>query len=224
MFAHNEQVLIPTRYRLAVLLAALWSSVLLPVQAYVFGAPEVPGWLEPVEAPLRALVDQAKKVFPALDPYYTFGRLFFPSYLLLAYGLVGVARARTGATGRVRRGLTKVLLSASAVGGVADALMYWGGRESDLSTIGGLQLAAWVVEEVALLVMVAATAALGVAVVRGVRANRWTGVLLLAAGLLSLPAGFVTYIPHGVVLVLAVAWFLVMSALSKGHTEPRERR
>ncbi len=194
------------------LLSALWSVVLLPVQAHIFGAPGVPAWLAPLDAPLRAVIDQGKQALPTLDPYYTFGRLFFPSYLLLAYGLVGAHLAQANTAGRVRNVLTKALIGASAVGGVADAVMYWGGSDPDLGTIGGAQLAGWVVEEVALLTLVATTTAVGVALVRAVTMNRWMGVALVAGGLLALPIGFVTYLPHGVVLVLAVAWLLAMSA------------
>jgi len=208
---------------LAVLLAALWSLVLLPVQAYVFSAPEVPGWLAPLDAPLRALVDQAKEAFPGLDPYYTFGRLFFPSYLLLAFGFLGVHRTQRDSAGRVRKLLSRALIGASALGGVGDALMYWGGNDPDVSKIGSVQLLGWVAEEVALLVMVAATAAVGVAVVLAGTMNRWVGMVLVVAGLLALPAGAVTYIPHAVVLVLAVAWFLVTSAFSRLR-RTRERR
>lgn len=82
-----------------------------------------------------------------------------------------------------------------------------------MSVFEGVQLAGWVVEEVALVAMVVATIALGVASVRAGTLPRWTGYLLAVAGLVALPVGILTYIPHGAVLVLGAACLLVTSSI-----------
>ncbi len=205
----------PRRYRLTTLLAAVWCLVLLPVQTYVFASPEVPGWLTPLESPLRAVVNQAKETFPHLDPYYTFGRLFFPCYLLLAVGFAGTGRAQGEGAGRVVTMFSNTLVGATAIGGVADAVTYWAGDNPDVSDIDGIQLGAWLVEEIALLVMVAATIAVAVAALRARTMRPGTAIIAIAAGALALPVGFLTYIPHGVVLLLAVAGLLISAAHSR---------
>lgn len=201
------------RYTLAAAVATLWCLVLTPVQVYVFASPERPGWLSPLETPLRSLVEQGTRALPHLDPYYIFGRLFFPSFLFLAYAFVGVHLSQRESAGRVHNLLSKVLIAATALGGVADAVTYWGGNNPEVGDFKGVQLAGWAVEELALVTMVAATIALGVASIRAGTLPRWTGYLLAGAGLVAFPAGILTYIPHGVVLVLGVACLLVTSSL-----------
>lgn len=119
---------ISRRYLFAAAVATVWCLVLTPVQAYVFASPEPPGWLAPLDTPLRGLIEQGRRALPHLDPYYIFGRLFFPSYLLLAYAFVGMHLSQRHIAGRVHNLLSKALIAATAVGGVGDAVTYWGGN------------------------------------------------------------------------------------------------
>lgn len=200
---------VPGRYKLAALLATLWCLILLPIQAYVFASPEMPNWLTPLDSPLRAVIDQAKQGIPGLDPYYIFGRCFFPAYLLLAYSFVGIRRSLTDDGRRVQRALGLALVGATAIGGVADAVTYWGGNDPDLSSLRAVQLGGWLVEEIALLVMVLATVGFAATALRGGTLRLAPGILVLTAGLLALPVGVLTYIPHGVVLTLSMAGLLM---------------
>lgn len=213
----------PRRYVLTAAAAALWCLVLTPVQAYVFSLPERPAWLLPLDGQLRSIVDQAAGVFPHLDPYYIFGRLFFPAYLLVAYAFQWLYRTQRQLAGTVHNWLGKAFIGASALGGLGDAAFYWGGTNPEISEIGGVQLLGWVVEEFALLVMIVTVIGFGITTISAGVLPGWTGYLLAAGGLIAAPAGLITYIPHGLVLVLALTVFVV-TALSPRGTRPWENR
>lgn len=66
--------------------------------------------------------------------------------------------------------------------------------------------------------MVATTIAVGVAAARAKTMYPWSGIVTAVAGVLALPAGFVTYIPHGAVLVLAIAGAVITSTTSGTRT------
>lgn len=89
----------------AAAVATLRCLVLTPEQAYVFASPEPAGWLAPLDTPLRGLVDKGRRALPHLDPHHIFGRLLFPSFLLLAYAFVGMRLSQRDSAGRVQKAM-----------------------------------------------------------------------------------------------------------------------
>jgi len=144
-----------------------------------------------------------------LSPYYFWGK---PAFLLYAVALLLAWRlpVTPGRWSRAGLGLLRVVL---VVGLVADVAGYWGGWGSpEMTPLTGYAFS--YAEVWALLLLPVALLLLGVGHVRDRVRPRWSAWCLVAAGLLTLPFGFLVlgYAPHGVLLPVLVGLVLAVAA------------
>jgi hypothetical protein len=202
----------PWRVAVAAVCGFLWCATLTPLMAAVWLHGGGEAWdsgtlIERTFGPV--LEARGLLTFGEGDlPYEVFGKGFFLVYLLMLPAVLAVP-GRLGHRG----GLDVVRVSAWAIcGAVVAALMgdfasYWGvsltGRLGELLWGGGFLL-----EMLALVVLMVGMVVYGVAAARAGRVSRAVGALLSGAVIAVVPTVvFVTdYVPNGIVLPLSLAW------------------
>lgn len=168
-----------------------------------------------------------------LSVYWFWGRLTFLAYLL---GVLGVTALPAGRLRMTRLG-RRLLLIAFSVGSVADFSAYWGGTGrpatgtlppaaqqsppgEDLSAATAV---GYGVEVLATLVVLVGLGLFGAGLVRERRRPVWSGWVLLAGAVLTVPIAYAgdVYYPHGVLLLvlIAMAVALVGHLVAGGRSE-----
>lgn len=192
---------------LAGLLGGLLCLALTPIQAFIWSREASPTWV----LAMRPLLDRYLAIYDrvgaslGLSDYYFFGRMFFLVYLLALLPLLAV---HAGQSGRGVR-LEMVGLRWSMVGlitaAVGDVGAYWGGSDPD--GFAAIQGIAFMVEMLAILVILVGSVLYGIATLRAGVLPRWCGWLLIAAGPTAIPTtAVVTYAPHGTMLPISLTW------------------
>jgi hypothetical protein len=181
------------------LVSAVLCLVLTPVQSRAWNGADSPPLVRAVEPLVDFLFDLRLRIAPSVDNYYFFGRFFFLVYLLALAGLWAFHARSRGSTDPREQRWFRVLAGGLGVGAVADTGPYWGGLESPFAAL-------FLVEELALLVILVGTVCYGRALLRSRSAPGWLGWLFVLAGPGALLATWATgYFPHGTLLLFTFA-------------------
>jgi hypothetical protein len=217
------------RVAVAAVCGFLWCAILTPLMAAVWlhGGGEAWGSGTLIERTFGpALESRGLLTFGEGDlPYEVFGKGFFLVYLLI----LPAVRAAPGRLGG-RDGLDIVRVSAWAMWGavlaalVGDFASYWG-----VSLSGPLGERLWgggfLLEMLALLVLMISMAVYGVAAAAAGRIGASSGALLSGAVIAVVPTVvFLTdYVPNGIVLPLSLAWAVFAVVMAQGTRSPANR-
>ena len=141
---------------------------------------------------------------PDFVVYRTYGRLFFPVYLLFIPMLSALHQVQFGESGKSNK-TYRIFRVSLVVGAVTDAIAYWGVTGPESNPIQGM---AFMIELVALLVILVGLTLYGIATLERGLLPRWLAWLILLSG----PAGIwlsisvIGYVPNGTLFPMAIAW------------------
>jgi hypothetical protein len=160
------------------------------------------------------------------EVYATYGKAFFPVYLLFLIGLVSLHARISGRAGRLeRRGFQVALvgLAMNLIGNIGD---YWLGEEVLHQPLWGISFVIGTL--LGTLVYMVGSVLLGIAILRMRVLPRWSGWALILAPTLGIVLGMwlVEHVPSAFVLPVGVGWMLLGYALwsEDGVVARRERR
>lgn len=156
------------------------------------------------------------------EVYATYGKVFFPIYLLFLVGLTSLHARLAGRAGRLEeRGFQVALLGLvmNLVGNVGD---YWLGEEVLHQPLWGMSFAIGTL--LGTLIYIVGSVLLGIAILRTPVLPRWSGWVLIIAPTLGIVLGLwqVRHLPSALVLPVGLGWLLVGYALWLGKDEPVE--
>jgi hypothetical protein len=172
---------------LAGLLGGLLCLALTPIQAFIWSREASPTWV----LAMRPLLDRYLAIYDrvgaslGLSDYYFFGRMFFLVYLLALLPLLAVHAGQSGRGVRLEMVGFRWSMVGLITAAVGDVGAYWGGSDPD--GFAAIQGIAFMVEMLAILVILVGSVLYGIATLRAGVLPRWCGWLLIAAGPTAIP-------------------------------------
>lgn len=154
---------------------------------------------------------------PREEVYATYGKMFFPIYLLFMIGLVSLHARIAGRAGRSEvRGFRVALIGLvmNLIGNIGD---YWLGKEVLHQPLWGMTFAIGTM--LGTLVYVIGSVLLGISILRTSALPRWSGWVLIIAPTLGIVLGLwqVKHLPSALVLPVGLGWMLLGFALWSGR-------
>ena len=195
---------------LAGLLGGLLCVALTPIQTFIWSREASPAWV----LAMRPLLDRYLAIYDrvgaslGLSDYHFFGRMFFLVYLLILLPLLAVHAGQSGRGVRLEAVGFRCSMIGLITAAVGDVGAYWGG--SDPEEFAAIQGIGFLMEMLAILVILVGSVLYGIATLRAGVLPHWCGWLLIAAGATAIPiAAVVTYVPHGTMLPISLTWAVI---------------
>ena len=190
---------------------------LAPIQSTIWNAADTPHWigmLTTIQSSSTALYQAAGAPLDT-TPYYFFGRFFFLIYLTLFISLTTLF-PYASQTGSLSKNLHRTLSGFLAAAAMGNLIAYWGGSwfGANVRFVGF-----WIIEVPSLALTLIGLSALGATLLKHPSRPWLISLLLIMAPVFSVAATVAfQYMPHGPVLGIAAALFLV-SAIASGPTK-----
>lgn len=160
---------------------------------------------------------------PREEVYATYGKMFFPIYLLFMIGLVSLHARIAERTGRLEgRGFRVAFtgLVMNLIGNIGD---YWLGKEVLHQPLWGMTFATGTM--LGTLVYVVGSVLLGISILRTTVLSRWSGWTLIIAPTLGIVLGLwqIKHLPSALVLPVGLGWIVLGFALWSSGSEMTRR-
>jgi hypothetical protein len=195
---------------LAGLLGGQLCVALTPIQTFIWSREASPAWV----LTIRPLLDRYLAIYErvgtplGLSDYHFFGRMFFLVYLLALLPLLAVHADQSDRGVRLETVGFRWSVAGLITAAVGDVGAYWGGSDAD--TFAAIQGFAFAMEMPAVLAILIGSVLYGIATLRARVLPRWCGWLLIAAAPTAiLTTAVVTYVPHGTMLPISLAWAVI---------------
>ena len=189
-------------------LGLLLCLTLAPIQSSIWNQAETPHWI----SALTLIQNSSTALYQAagspldITPYYFFGRFFFLIYLTLFISLTTLF-PYASQTGSMSKNLHRALAGFLGLAAIGNLIAYWGGGwfGTEVRFVGF-----WIIEVPSLVLSLIGLSALGVTLLKHPARPWLTAFTLILTPVFSIAATMAfQYMPHGPVLGIAAALFLI---------------